>query len=575
METGYLPNDKKITKYYSLIIAATSAAALGMTMLCLINNINDIYTHIYYIPIIIAAICYPKKGLYFSLLLTILFLFITVIFTNGDNRILIENFASGIVFVGVGAIASTLSEVLREDSLKYQRLFDNSGAATAVINKYNKIIYCNKDFENISGYDFKELKKKNWTELVSPDDLKEIFDETDIKTQKKPKQLQNREIRIINKKRDTTHTIASIHRISELKITLFSVIDISAKVEAEKILKIKEERFKKLFQQSTDAIFIHSITGRIFDANRNACKMTGYTLDELKQIPVIKFYADAEKDTAAINVEILKKTGHCEFESRFVQSKGNIIDVDIHSVVVDSDTKVVQTIIRDITLRKKNENALYIASKKLSILSSITRHDILNQIMVALANMAFAIEDSREEKIVEFIKKAENSVKTIQKQIEFSRDYQDMGGKPPKWQDIETIIDRCITNQSVPKSVTVLKEISGVEIYADPMLEKVFCNLIGNTLMHGGNVTTIKITVRETDDFYRIVYSDNGKGIPDEKKELIFKAGYGSNQGFGLYLVREILSITGINITEIGIFGQGAEFELLIEKNDLKFVKNS
>ncbi|MDD3407829.1 MAG: hypothetical protein PHP13_07085, partial [Methanomicrobium sp.] len=105
METGYLPNDKKITKYYSLIIAATSAAALGMTMLCLINNINDIYTHIYYIPIIIAAICYPKKGLYFSLLLTILFLFITVIFTNGDNRILIENFASGIVFVGVGAIA--------------------------------------------------------------------------------------------------------------------------------------------------------------------------------------------------------------------------------------------------------------------------------------------------------------------------------------------------------------------------------------------------------------------------------------------------------------------------------------
>jgi len=120
MQTGYLPNDKKITQYFSLIITGTTAAALVITIVCLTHNIDTIYYHLYYIPIIIAAICYPKKGFYFTLLLTILFLFITFVITKGEEGIFYENIIRSIVFIGVGAIASTLSEVLREDSLTNQ-----------------------------------------------------------------------------------------------------------------------------------------------------------------------------------------------------------------------------------------------------------------------------------------------------------------------------------------------------------------------------------------------------------------------------------------------------------------------
>ncbi|MDD4299323.1 MAG: PAS domain S-box protein, partial [Methanomicrobium sp.] len=209
MGTGYLPDDKKITKYYSAIIASTSAAALIMTVVCLNINNYFIYPHLYYIPIVIAAIIYPKKGVYFAILLAVLLIFISIVVTKGNIEIIRENLVNGIVFTGVGAIASALSDVLRSDSLKYQRLFENSGAATAVIDKSDKIIYCNKEFENISGYDLKEIKRKKWTDLISPDDLNKIFSDSELKTLQNPKNLKGIEVRILKNKGETRHTLAS------------------------------------------------------------------------------------------------------------------------------------------------------------------------------------------------------------------------------------------------------------------------------------------------------------------------------------------------------------------------------
>ena len=59
-----------------------------------------------------------------------------------------------------------------------------------------------------------------------------------------------------------------------------------------------------------------------------------------------------------------------------------------------------------------------------------------------------------------------------------------------------------------------------------------------------------------------IAWEDDGVGVPDVLKERIFNRGYGSNTGLGLFLIREILAITGITVHECGIEGKGARFEL-------------
>ena len=78
------------------------------------------------------------------------------------------------------------------------------------------------------------------------------------------------------------------------------------------------------------------------------------------------------------------------------------------------------------------------------------------------------------------------------------------------------------------------------------MLEKVFANLFGNSVMHGERVSRITVRCEPAGEDLLITVEDNGVGIPLDVKQNIFRKGFGKNTGFGLFLAREILAITGI-----------------------------
>ena len=61
-----------------------------------------------------------------------------------------------------------------------------------------------------------------------------------------------------------------------------------------------------------------------------------------------------------------------------------------------------------------------------------------------------------------------------------------------------------------------------------------------------------------------VIIEDNGVGIPGEMKKEIFEPGMVRNRGFGLFLAKEILSITGMTIEENGVAGKGARFEIQV-----------
>ena len=106
----------------------------------------------------------------------------------------------------------------------------------------------------------------------------------------------------------------------------------------------------------------------------------------------------------------------------------------------------------------------------------------------------------------------------------------------------------------------------GAEVFADPLIAKVFYNLMDNAVRYGGKITTILFTVQESGDDCQIVCEDDGEGVPTEEKEKIFDRGFGKNTGLGLALSREILSLTGITIRETGEPGKGARFEMTVPK---------
>ena len=129
------------------------------------------------------------------------------------------------------------------------------------------------------------------------------------------------------------------------------------------------------------------------------------------------------------------------------------------------------------------------------------------------------------------------------------------------WQDVHAIIVRSAHRLEI-SPIQVDIEITGVDVYADPLLEKVFYNLIDNAKRYGETITLIRFSGYETGGGYSIICEDDGIGIPGGLKLKIFNREYYKHTGFGLNLSREILDITGLSIEENGVPGKGARFEI-------------
>lgn len=204
------------------------------------------------------------------------------------------------------------------------------------------------------------------------------------------------------------------------------------------------------------------------------------------------------------------------------------------------------------------------ARKKLSVLSGITRHDILNQAMVIDGNASLLTDHLPDDpEAVHHLSRISHASGIITDLIRFTRDYERVGEDPSSWQCIDTTVRR-VARQVVPEGVALEILTADLEISCDPLLERVFYALLENAVIHGGSVSRIRVRFEEYDHQIRLIVEDDGEGIPPEMKESIFRARVGRNTGMGLFLAREILTLCDMDIRETGEPGAGARFEILI-----------
>ena len=320
--------------------------------------------------------------------------------------------------------------------------------------------------------------------------------------------------------------------------------------------------------------------GNVSVWNRAAEEISGYEADEVIGRNTIwsRMYPDTDyrRTVTAKIKEIIGADKYLEnFETRIRTKDGQqrIIWWNtrvLHDVPGIDDTFI--AIGRDVTEQKTLQDAVQLANKKLNLLSSITRHDILNQLMVLKGYLELSREAvDNPTALIEYIKKEETAAIAIQDQITFTSDYQELGVAAPEWQHMNASIEKALTGLQI-RDVRVEVYRSDLEIFADLLLEKVFNNLMDNALRYGGDtMKTIRVSAEESDRGLTIVCEDDGVGITDEDKKHLFTRGFGKNTGLGLFFSREILSITGITITENGKPGKGARFEITVPKGMFRF----
>ncbi|WML68210.1 MAG: Protein-glutamate methylesterase/protein-glutamine glutaminase [Methanoregula sp. SKADARSKE-2] len=331
-------------------------------------------------------------------------------------------------------------------------------------------------------------------------------------------------------------------------------------------LRESEQRYHAVVDKAAEGmILIDCKSRRLLEANPAFIRLAGYDRKELYGLDVSTILSGVDDDGEAMMTEICSETGYTG-EVRIRCKDATLLDAEIATGVVSlkGANPMVSLVAHDITDRKRAAEALGQVNRKMHFLTQITRHDIANSLTAALSYNGSMKNLVQEQEAKTYLAKQEAALNTINRQIQFTKLYEEIGVKPPAWLSLEKVVHAAMA-QFDRNLFDLPPWNSLLEIYADPLFEKVFYNLFENAIRHAGTLKKIHLSSRESGEGLIITVQDDGQGIAPEKKEEIFTRGFGSNTGLGFYL-REILDITSITIRETGDEGKGARFEIVVPR---------
>ncbi|MBN1432325.1 MAG: PAS domain S-box protein [Methanomicrobiaceae archaeon] len=468
----------------------------------------------------------------------------------------------------------TAEEKLKESENRYRSLFEKANEGIIFADPETmKIVHVNPAICRMLGYSKEELTVMNIADIHPKETLDEILMEfkklaaNDGGFLKAIRCLRKNSTTLIT---DITCSMVSMHEREYLS-GFFT--DVTERIKAEDALKESEEKFRNLVENVSDVIFTMDMEGKIVYISPVVEELYGFTTDEVTGRQFSQFIHPGDLQRTIEGFKRRLKGEYGENLFRIIARDGTERYVRTTQTPIIHEGRVTgfNYIMTDFTRRKKAQEALSMANKKLNMLSSITRHDILNMIMVIRGYLEMSDNTDDKNTLHEYFLKEKEAVDAIQHQIEFTRYYQDIGMNEPKWQNVGETVDLVAGTLDL-EGIQLENSLKKLEIFTDPLIEKVFYNLMENSIRHGGNVSIISLSYVETDKGLIIFYRDNGLGINGNYREKLFQKGFGKHTGLGLFLSREVLSITDIGISENGKEGEGVNFEITVPKGGYRFI---
>jgi PAS domain S-box-containing protein len=468
-------------------------------------------------------------------------------------------------------------QYLRENQSLMRSIIEASTMGMALCDEEGRVIFTNQAAQRMYGYDNEELRQLRPPQFVHPED---VWNDQSMHESLLRGETDNYEVtkRYIRKDGTMFHGRLRVSVVkndpSGKRMFLRMVEDITPQMEAQDAIWRAEQRSRQIIESAAELVLTIDVAGRITSMNKATESFLGWSEDEVMSTNIFEYLPpeSAPIGRKAMMAKMMGETDHTNYEIEVRRRDGESRVLDVNSAIMREGGRVmgVQIIARDVTERKKAEESMRLANRKISLLGDVTRHDVLNMVTVLSSYMQFAEKYNVDPKVADYLKKAHHAMNHIQEQMVFTRHYQALGTAEPAWFHLRDIWETAVDEVDL-KGAKQGSELGGLELFADPMIGSVIKNLIENSVKHGGHVTFVSLTYEMTDEGIRIIYEDDGNGISELEKERIFDWGYKGRSGHGLHFIREILHITGLDIKETGAPGCGARFEIFAPVGKFRF----
>ena len=415
----------------------------------------------------------------------------------------------------------------------------------------------------ISGVSF-ELRPslENFFKIVHPDDLEFVKESIQGALEGKPFDIEMRILRPDGTER-VVNSMGELKGNSQGKHNrLFGIVqDITERKKAEEAIKFQADLLNHVGQ----AIIMVDNSRIIRFWNKAAEKLYGYSEEQALGHDVTELLGVTSPEEAD---EALKRlmAGESWSTETFAKNKdGSVVPVILNRTPIfkeDGEFIGSASITTDITLQKNTEADLTFSleslsnslsdiqelNEKLRVIGGLTRHDVRNKLST-VTGYAYILKKKHadEADVVDGLGKMEQAVKDSMKIFDFAKMYEQIGSEELTYVNVEEKLKEASALFSGP-TPTIINECHDLTVLADSFLRQLFYNFIDNTRKYGKKTTTIRVYFEKTNqDCLKLIYEDDGVGVPLENKPSLFKEGFstGGSTGFGLFLTKKMVDVYG------------------------------
>ncbi|MFA5364773.1 MAG: PAS domain S-box protein [Candidatus Bathyarchaeia archaeon] len=485
-----------------------------------------------------------------------------------------------------------MEEQLKDSEKKYRLLTENITDAMFIQDMNLNVIYVNRSIETLAGYTPEEIYCIRPENFMTPESFKhgvtDFQNAISLAKQGLESEIPLAQYEYIRKDgstfwgelktsflRDSTGRLVGLQGILR---------DISERKLIEEKLKESERKYRLLTENISDVVFIQNLDLSIKYVSPSVETLSGYTPEEIIKLGPKGFMTEEsfERGTLEFKEAIALAAKNPEFDFPFwcyeyIRKDGSSVWGEFKAKLLrDSNGNIVgiQGTLRDVNERKKNKESLdkivkelTVINEKLNVISKLTRHDARNKLSV-IANNVYLIKRrlTGNNEALDYLSDIESAIDQIDRIFSFAKNYELLGATELSPVKVKNCIEDACMLFSDLDGLTLVNNCSGLTVMADSLLWQLFYNLIDNSLRHGETVKQIRIHYEETEDFLKLIYDDDGVGVPDFEKEKIFLERYGKGTGYGLYLMRKMCETYGWTVKETGTHQKGAQFTITIPK---------
>lgn len=374
-----------------------------------------------------------------------------------------------------------------------------------------------------------------------------------------------------------------------LLIVLFQKFDISERKEHERKLELSEKKFRSIFNNVNDAIYINDLKGNFLEVNNVLCETLGYSKEELLKMQrwEIMFHHSPIKTEKRINAVFKHKEAFSE--TVHVSRDGTLIPVELSSRLIDYEgQKAIINIARDLSeskraemLLKSNEELIQLTRMK-DLFTDILRHDLLGPASVMKGYTEFLLDSAENDEKKQVLEKIYQNNRKLIEMI-------DNAAKLAKFESIEELdfktVDLLPLMLPVVDSYQPQLKAKGISLKVpkekeynaliNPIIAEVFSNILSNAIKYSPPDSEIIITIEDEHTNWKVLITDSGEGVEADDREQIFdrfsrahKGGV-KGSGLGLAIAKRIIDLHGGNIgVTSNPAGKGSVFWFSIKKGE-------